>query len=85
MFKNYFGFEKYRDVISQHRYRIAKTQLHTSSHTLEIERERYPKPKIEISKRLCSVCNLIDDEVHFLVKCELCEFERKTYFDKMTK
>ena len=61
------------------------TELRASLYTLEIECGRYTKPKTEISKRICYVCNFMEDEVHFLGKCKLYEFEQKTYFDKITK
>ena len=66
MIKQDFGLGKYLEAISDSRYRITTSKLRASSHTLEIERGRYNKPKTDTSKRLCPVCYTIEDEVHFL-------------------
>ena len=84
-FKKDFGLEKYLDVISNSHYRIAMTKLRASSHTLEIERGRYTKPKTDVCERLCPTCNVIEDEVHCLVKCKLYESERKRLFDRISE
>ena len=80
MIKQDFGLEKYLEAISDSRYRIATSKLRASSHTLEIERGRYTKPKTDVSKRLCPVCYTIEDEVHFLINCKLYEPERQRLF-----
>ena len=80
MIKQDFGLEKYLKAISDSRYRIATSKLPTSSHTPEIERGRYTKPKTDISKRLCHVCYTIEDEMHFLINCKLYEPERQCLF-----
>ena len=86
MFKTEFHFEKYLEAITDCRYRTAMTKLRSSSHTLEIERGRYTKPKTDISERLCPLCNSVEDEIHFLVNCKLYEAERLHFFSKlMTK
>ena len=56
------------------------TKLRSSSHILEIERGRYTKPKTEISNRLCPVCKVVKDEVHFLIDCKLYNQERAQLF-----
>ena len=73
-------FWKYLEAISDSRYRIATSKLRATSHTLEIERGWYTKPKNDISKRLCPVCYTIEDEVHFLINCKLYEPERQRIF-----
>ena len=84
MFKTEFGSEKYIEAISDCRYRIAMTKLRSSSHTLEVERGRYTKPKTNICERLCPVCNVIEDEIHFLANCKLYDAERTHFFGKVT-
>ena len=83
MFKTEFGSEKYIEAISDCRYRIAMTKLRSSSHTLEVERGRYTKPKTNICERLCPVCNVIEDEIHFLANCKLYDAERTDFFGKV--
>ena len=80
MIKQDFGLEKYLEAISDSRYRIATSKLRASSHTLEIERGRYTKPKTDINKRLSPVCYTIEIEVHFLINCKLYEPERQRRF-----
>ena len=78
------GSEKYIEAISDCRYRIAMTKLRSSSYTLEVERGRYTKPKTNICERLCPVCNVIEDEIHFLANCKLYDAERTHIFGKVT-
>ena len=65
-------------------YTMFKTELRSSSHTLEVERGRYTKPKNNICERLCPVCNVIEDEIHFLANCKLYDAERTHFFGKVT-
>ena len=85
MFKTEFRFEKYLEAITDCRYRTAMTKLRSCSHTLEIERGRYTKPKTDISEQLCPLCNAMEDEIHFLVNCKLYEAERLRFFSKLMK
>ena len=57
-------------MVTDRRYRTAITRLRTSSHTLEIERERYTISRTPVTDRLCCVCKVVEDEEHFLVSCE---------------
>ena len=84
MFKTAFGYEKFLEAISDCRYCIAMTKLRSSSHTVEVERGRYAKPKTNICERLCPVCNVIKDEIHFLANCTLYDTERTPFFGKVT-
>jgi hypothetical protein len=54
-----------------------------SSHTLEIEKGRHAKPKLERSKRVCKFCNVVEDELHFLINCTLYNNERVVLFDRI--
>ena len=76
--------DKYIEAISDCRYRIAMTKLRSSSHTLGVERGRYTKPKTNICERLCPVCNVIEDEIHFLANSKLYDAERTHFFGKVT-
>ena len=67
IFKHSFGFEPYLKQISNTRYRNALTKLRVSSHSLAIERGRHWGTAIQ--ERLCTVCNVIEDEKHFLFEC----------------
>ena len=67
--KREFCLEPYLDAVKDARYRSALTKLRASSHTLEIERGRYTVPKTPTSERLCSVCQEVEGEIHFLIWC----------------
>ena len=64
---NCFNFE-YRKLICK---------LRISDHSLEIERGRYKK--IARHDRKCTVCKVIDDEIHFFFNCSINESLRKKY------
>jgi len=76
-FKSAFSCEKYLDTISVPKYRIALTRLRTSSHNLEIERGRYVSPRLIPALRLCTLCQEIDDEIHFVTTCRINSVERE--------
>ena len=67
IFKHSFGFEPYPKQISNTRYKNALTKLRVSSHSLAIERGRHLGTAIQ--EILCTVCNVIEEEKHFLFEC----------------
>ena len=84
--KREFCLEPYLDAVKDARYRSALTKLRASSHTLEIERGRYTVPKTPTSERLCSVCQEVDDEIRFLIRCTRYNSLRNDFFlQKYTK
>ena len=48
-------------------------QIRIRAHELEIERDRYKKPYVEPSQRICEKCssNQTEDELHFIINCPL--------------
>jgi hypothetical protein len=48
----------------------AMSRLRTSCHPLKIETGRHCKPPLPRQNRICSVCNVIEDEEHFFVSCK---------------
>ena len=84
LIKDSFCKEPYLDLITDIRYRRALTKIRTSSHTLEIERGRYTRPKTPVHARLCHECKEIDDEIHFLIHCKLNNTERTKLFEKVS-
>ena len=77
---------RFREISLSHicRYHIAMTKLRSSSYTLEVECRTYTKPKTNICKRQCPVCNVIEDEIHFLANCKLYDTEMTYFFGKIT-
>lgn len=84
LFKKEFKCENYVQMISKP---LSSTycKLRISAHKLYIERGRYTKPKTPIEKRLCLFCNLneVEDEFHFLMKCDLYSQLRSPFLDKL--
>ena len=67
IFKHSFGLEPYLKQISNTRYRNAITRLRVSSHSLAFERGRHLGTALQ--EIFCNVCNVIEDEKHFLFEC----------------
>ena len=51
--------------------RYLTTRLRSGTNFLRVETGRYEKGAIE--ERLCGLCNVVEDERHFLLDCELYE------------
>ena len=52
-------------------FRVAVSRLRVSSHRLEVEKGRWKTPPVPFNNRLCNICQVLDDEFHFLFKCQL--------------
>ena len=64
-----FQFQQYLDILKIQKYRKSICKLRVSSHRLEIETGRRAKPnKIPLEKRLCMICNVLEDEFHFVLE-----------------
>ena len=75
------SFQPYLDNVQNFKYRKAISKLRSNSHVLEIERARYITPKPPpVDQRLCHKCNLVEDEIHFLITCSIYETERSPFF-----
>ena len=83
--KSNFGRENYLSLIKNNKYRIAMSRFRASSHTLEIERGRYTIPITPIGNRLCHICNVVEDEFHFLLQCQLYSNERRALFNQISE
>ena len=78
-----FVQEPYLYLVKEQKYRKAMAKIRTGSHTLAIERGRYERPKIPVERLLCNVCNCIEDELHFTIKCSLYDSDRAVLFSKL--
>ena len=56
-------------TVTVKKHRIALTRLICSSHRLRVETGRWDHPVTPPQFRLCSICNVVDDEFHFLLEC----------------
>ena len=78
-----FQFQQYLEILKIQKYRKSICKLRVSSHRLEIETGRWTKPnKIPLENRLCMICNVLEDEFHFVLECSLYKDLRKTYIKR---
>ena len=77
--------EPYLDIVKDPRHRIAITHIRANAHSLEVERGRYTRPKTPLSDRLCKLCNVVEDEIHFCTACVINKQEREVFYNKITK
>ena len=78
--KKTFGIEKYLDLVKNFWYRNAITKIRTSSHALEKGRHRNGGVKIPACQKMCKICSVQEDEIHFVMDCVISVSERKTHF-----
>ena len=70
--KNEFKFENYLQIIKDFEIRKNVTRLRISAHNLAIEKGRHKRPtKLPLEERTCNICNTLEDEIHFLINCQL--------------
>ena len=81
-FKHSFEQEKYLNVITEQKFRIALCKFRSSAHNLAIERGRHSN--VQKEDRKCIFCNsgAIENEYHFLLVCSKFDDLRKKYFSK---
>ena len=81
--KDNFEMEPYLDILLKVN-RINITRLRVSCHSLAVELGRHNHPPIPLSNRLCSVCNSIEDETHYLLYCTKYSEERNELFSNLS-
>ncbi len=75
-----FEYQKYLDFITVRKFRTSLTRLRVSSHRLAVEAGRWHKPiSIPFDDRKCQVCNVLEDEFHFLFICPVYKELREKY------
>ena len=70
-----FTNDYFRKIIS--RWRL-------SNHTLKIETQRYTRPKTPREERVCTFCNILEDERHVIFDCPLYHNIRHNYEQILT-
>ena len=81
LLKQNFGNESYLDDIYDKSVSKRFSSFRISAHRLRIERGRYFGEKPE--ERLCTICNIVEDEMHFLCQCHKYASQRKTRNDSL--
>lgn len=78
-----FSYKLYLDHLTLEKFRHALSKVRMSSHRLEIEAGRWHRPhSIPLDERKCRVCNIIEDEFHFILECTLFQNIRKKYIKR---
>ena len=67
-----FKFQPYLDICSVNKFRFSLSKLRMSAHRLSIESGRWARPNpIPIDLRKCNNCNVLEDEFHFVLECNM--------------
>ena len=89
---NYFKYysssycEKYINIVTNTKHKIALSRFRVSSHSLNIEKGRHARPKIERSDRKCPFCKTeVEDECHFITACPLYKKNRNELYSVIKK
>lgn len=64
-----YQLEPYLLSTNNRKHRQAMSKLRISAHDLDVERGRYRNVPRE--QRLCKICNVVEDEIHFLDNCQI--------------
>ena len=81
-----FGNKKYEflDHVKYPLHRKIASKFRLGNHKLQIETGRFTVPKTPANIRYCLNCkNLVEDEIHFLLKCTLYNDSRNEFFVKL--
>ena len=66
-----FQFQPHLNIIETNKFCSSLFKLRMSSHRLHTETGRWTKPlSTPIYDRKCSVCNILEDEYHFILECQ---------------
>ena len=80
---NNFGYKTYLNDITIAKFRFSVTRLRCSSHRLQVEVGRWHKPlKIPFNERTCMLCDVLEDEFHFIFECPLYGDLRSCYLSQ---
>ncbi|KAL4224701.1 hypothetical protein ACF0H5_015396 [Mactra antiquata] len=78
-----FSFQPYLNTCNITKFRYILTRLRVSSHRLYIESGRWARPNpIPVSDRKCNICNVLEDEYHFVLECSLFNDLRNMYIQR---
>ena len=72
----------YIECVYNIRYRQAITKLRTCNHRLYSETGRWRRPPVPFDERICSLCDVLEDEYHFVLICGKFTTLRRKYIQK---
>ena len=75
-----FSFQPYLEKLTIPKYRISVFKLRVSSHRLYVETGRWRRThSVPYHERKCHICNVLDDEYHFVLECRMLNDLRTKY------
>ena len=75
-----FSFQPYQEMLTIPKYRISVSKLRVSSHIVYIKTGRWRRPhSVLYHERKCHICNVLDDEYHFVLECRMLNDLRTKY------
>ena len=78
-----FQFQPYLENINVSKFCNAISKLRMSCHRLEIEAGRWVRiNRVPANERKCTLCNVMEDEYHFVIECQRPTALRKKYISK---
>ena len=85
-YKNVLNFEVYLSADIFWKHKIALTRFRCSNHKLSVETSKYLNSNKDISRN-CKYCDnngivVVEDELHFLLVCPLCNQLREKFLEK---
>ena len=86
-YKSFLSVSPYVNTVKNRTYRKVYSNFRSGSLPLAIETGRYAKPIIPLEQRLCNFCNenMVEDETHFILHCDLYSDIRYELYEKATK
>ena len=63
--------------------RTLLSKFRLSDHRLEVEVGRYHRPKKNPEERICPKCNILEDEIHCLMACNINSEIREQLFEQI--
>jgi hypothetical protein len=83
MFKIVYECEPYLKCISDFNIRQIMCKFRISNHRLKIETGRFNNTPLE--ERNCTLCNTLENEIHFLTECKKFDTLRKELYDSINE
>ena len=78
-----FQFQPYLENVNVYKFCNAIRKLRLSSHRLEVEAGRWVRiNRVPANERKCTLCNVMEDEYHFVMECQRYTELRKKYLSK---
>ena len=76
-----------RSLFAQFRTGVLPLCIETGHYHLTKDPKSKTYRKLNVEERTCLVCNMnsVEDEIHFLCHCPMCEEQRKLLFTKITQ